>query len=251
MQRPVLILIVLCVLPLFSACSILSPPALRFETDGAQEELRRLNQLNHEVTSFKGIGSVTTTEDGETRRFRLAWAGDAPNLLRLEIMAAATPVESIAYDGTRLRLRSHMGSHKPYVKKVEDPSLASATGIPLALSEIHALLSGKIMVGPFESARLHALPEEGARALVLRLDRRHTKTIDIDPRGLPTRTTLSKGGDEVYDLHLSPTADPDGTNRFRTITLTTAKGVKATIRIDRAFVNPAVDRTMFTLETPQ
>ncbi|WP_092213090.1 hypothetical protein [Desulfoluna spongiiphila] len=247
MQRPVLILIVLFVLPLFSACSLFSPHPVRFEQDGAEEELMRLSRLNEGVTTFKGTGSVVTTDKGETRRFRIAWAGAAPNLLRLEIIASATPVESLAYDGTRLRLRSNVGSHAPYAKKVEDPSLARATGIPLTLSEIHALLSGKFLVGPFESARL-LTPDQGPETLVLRPDRSRTKTITLNAHRLPTRATLSKAGKTIYDLRLTPKADPGGTNRFRTIELTTAKGVSATIRIDRMFVNPSVDQTIFTLE---
>jgi len=246
MQRPVLTFIALLVLPLFSACSILTPPP-RFEPDGAEEELSHLSRLNEGVTTFKGTGSLIITQKGETRRFRIAWAGTTPDRLRLEILASATPVESLAYDGKRLQLRSHMGSHSTYTKKVKNPSLASATGIPLTLSEIHALLSGKFAMGTFQCARLltHA---QGSATLILRIDRNSKKTITLNSDRIPTGATLSAGNKQVYDLRLTPKTAPDGTNQFQTIDLTSAKGVKVTIRIDRMIVNPSVDKGIFTLD---
>lgn len=246
MQHRAVSLILLFILPLFSACALFTQPP-RFEPDGAEEVVRHLACLNEGVTSFKGTGSVVIVEKETTQRFRIAWAGAVPNLLRMEIMASATPMESLAYDGKRLQLRSHLGSHAPYTKRVKDPSLKSVTGIPLTLSELHALLSGKFHVGPFESARLLTV-DQGPETLVLRPDRSRKKAIALNADRLPTRATLTAANEEVYDLCLSPEANPDGTNRFRTIALTSSNGTQATIRIDRMIVNPKVDEDIFTLD---
>ncbi|WP_300675008.1 hypothetical protein [Desulfoluna sp.] len=247
MPRSLFILVVLFILPLFSACSLLTPLS-RFEPDGAEEALDHLSRLNEVVTTFKGTGSVVITEKGQTQRFRIAWAGAPPNLLRMEILASATPIESLAYNGTHLQLRSHVGSHTPYSKKVKNPSLKSATGIPLTLSEIHALLSGKIDVGTFQSARLLTASDLGTETLILHPDRSHKKAITLNENRLPTRATLSTAHGEVYEMRLIPKTDPEGIHHFKRIILTSGKGVKTTIRIDRMIINPPVDETIFTLE---
>ncbi len=245
MQRRLLLLIVIFILPLFSACSLLTPSP-RFESDGAEEQLAELSRLNEEVTTFKGTGSVVITENGKTQRFRIAWAGAVPDLLRMEILTSATPIESLAYDGKRLQLRSHMGNHSPYAKKIKNPSLEPVTGIPLTLSEIHALLSGKFYVGEFKSARL-LTSNDGTDTLVLHPDRRHKKTITLDENLLPTGATLTAKGEEVYHIRLTRKATSTGIYQYKTITLTTAKGIDTTIRIDRMIVNPPVEHDIFTL----
>ncbi|BCS96407.1 hypothetical protein DSLASN_20390 [Desulfoluna limicola] len=245
MQRPLLLLIILFVMPLFSACSLF-PKAPRFESDGAQEQIDQLTRLNEEVTTFKGTGSVVITEKGKTQRFRIAWAGAVPNLLRMEILTSATPIESLAYDGERLQLRSHMGSHAPYTKKVKNPSLEPVTGIPLTLSEIHALLSGKFYVGDVKSARL-LTSNDGTGTLILHPDRRHKKTITLDEHLLPTGATLTAKGEEIYDIRFTRKATSTGVYQYKTIILTTTKGIDTTIRIDRMIVNPPVEKDIFTL----
>lgn len=247
MQRRLLILIVLFILPLFSACSLLTPSP-RFESDGAQKQLAALSLLNEEVATFKGTGSVVIADKGKTQRFRIAWAGAAPDLLRMEILTSATPIESLAYDGKRLQLHSHIGNHSPFAKKVKNPSLEPVTGIPLTLFEIHALLSGKFYVGEFKSARfLTSHDGTGTGTLVLHPDRRHKKTIALDENLLPTGATLTAKGEEIYTIRLTRKATSTGIYQYKTITLTTAKGIDTTIRIDRMIVNPPVDHDIFTL----
>lgn len=216
-------------------------PTPRFQPDGTQEQLERLSHLNETVTHFKGTASVVIVEKGSTQRFRIAWAGAPPAQLRMEILASGLPTESLAYDGKRLQLRSHMGSHPPYTKKAVNPSLGPTTGIPLTLLDIHALLSGKFFTGTFKSARRFG------DALILQPTRNHRKTIRLDEAGIPTRVTLTKKNKTIYDLSLTRHPMAKGINQFKTIRLTTAQGIETTIRIDRMVVNPPIDSKIFTL----
>ena len=239
MPRPLLLFISLCMMPLFTACSLFTPIP-RFQPDGAQEQLARLSRLNGEVTTFKGSGSVVIMEKDHSQRFRIAWAGASPTLLRMEILAVGVPMESIAYDGKRLQLRSHVGDHAPYTKKASNPSLEPTTGIPLTIPEIHALLSGKFFVGEFKNAR--RLND----TLILRTTRHRKKTITLDDEGLPLRTTLTEKGKKLYEIRFTRKTTPDGINQFKSLILTHAKGV-TTIRINRMIINPPIDDEIFTL----
>ena len=233
-------LIVLLILPLFSACATFTSSP-RFASDGAEARLEQIASLNASVATFKGTGSVVITEKGVAQRFRIAWAGAAPNLLRMEILASATPVESLAYDGKRLQLRSHMGSHRPYTNRDKNPSLERATGIPITLLDLHALLAGKFYVGTFKDARLMG------DTLILRPSRNRKLTLTLDAEGIPKKSILSSKGKELYKIELTHKTTPGGANHFKTLSLTSTKGIKARIRIDRMIVNPTIEADIFTI----
>ena len=233
-------LIVLLILPLFSACATFTSSP-RFASDGAQEQLKQIASINASVATFKGTGSVIITKKGVAQRFRIAWAGAAPNRLRMEILASATPVESLAYDGERLQFRSHMGSHSPYTKRDKNPSLERATGIPITLLDLHALLAGKFYVGAFKDARLMG------NTLVLRPSRNRKQTIIFDAAGIPRESILSSKGEELYKIDLTRKTITGGINHFNALSLTSAKGIKARIHIDRIIVNPPLEEGIFTI----
>lgn len=245
MQRPLLLLISIVIMPLFSACALFTPEP-RFTADSAKEQLMHINRLNDGVSTFKGTGSVVITEKGRSQRFRIAWVGASPDLLRMEILTSATPLESLAYDGTYLQLISHVDNHSPFTKKMKNPSLESATDIPMTLTEIHALLSGKFAVGPFKTARM-LTQDEGPSTLVLRPDRNRKKTITLDKELLPSRVMITEGNELVYDLRLARKTTPAGFNQYGAIDLTSGSGNTIAIRIERMVVNPPIEDGTFTL----
>lgn len=225
---------------LASGCSLFNQPP-RFIDDGASQEIERLRLQEEGIASFRGTGSMALFKDGTHQRFRMAWVGKKPNKLRLEILAAGTPMESVAYDGTRLMLRSANGAHPFYKETIKNPSLEPITGVPLALNEIYALLSGVFHIGEFKDARL-LFDEEGSSKLVVRPDWASMKSISLDSSGRVKNVSLTRGGKPIYTVELTANRK-GGYKKIRIV----AKANRATLTIDRVETGVTVPETAFTL----
>ena len=210
-------------------CTLFTSPP-RFIEDGARQEIQRISQKKGGEETFRGSGSINLVQDGKAQRFRLAWAGKKPNLLRLEILLAGAPVESLAYNGRELMLRSATGAHLFYRRTAQNPSLSRLVGAPLALDEIHALLSGGFHVGPFQRARLFS--EKESAILSLRPGIGALKKIEISPKGAVKKVLFTQAGVRVYSMRLASEKREDGLFWYKKIEIVTENN-RATLFIDR------------------
>lgn len=114
---------------------------------------------NSELKTFKGIGSVRLNNDGQQSSFRLAWAGEGPDKLRLIVLMSGSPIETFAADGKNIYLKSHTGGHRFIKKKSSNESLEKLISIPVKTEEIIQLLSGKIPLADYTYSRLIKSPD--------------------------------------------------------------------------------------------
>lgn len=135
-----------------TGCAVKKP-----DTDPAMDKKARkmvtaARNFNARITTSKGTGHLETHIGGRRERYKIAWAAQAPNRLRLTLLLSGHPVETIAASGSRVTFISHTGAHKTHSTLSDDPDLESYIGVPVRLSEMVTLLLGRVPVREFDRA---------------------------------------------------------------------------------------------------
>lgn len=137
---------------LAGGCAIVKPvtdPAMDARAKYIAAQARGFNQG---VESSRGIGRVTVISDSRTDKFKIAWAAQAPNRLRLTFLSYGHPVETIVATGKRVTFVSHTGEHKPHTTISADPDLERFIRLPVKLSALTCLLLGRIPIQNYDDA---------------------------------------------------------------------------------------------------
>lgn len=140
------------ILTAITGCAVKKP-----ETDPAQDKKARTlalaaREYNAAITTSKGTGHLVTRINGRAEAFKMAWAAQAPNRLRLTLLLSGHPVETIAASGERVTFISHTGKHRPHSTLSADPDLDDYIGVPVRLSQMVSVLLGRIPARQFDRA---------------------------------------------------------------------------------------------------
>ncbi len=108
--------------------------------------------FNSAIETSKGTGWVRLTTANQKEKFKIAWAAQTPNRLRLTALVSGHPMETIAASGEWVSFISHTGKHKPHSAVSVDPDLATYIQVPVRLSEMITILLGRVPVRPFDQA---------------------------------------------------------------------------------------------------
>ncbi|MDD9303973.1 MAG: DUF4292 domain-containing protein [Desulfobacter sp.] len=109
-------------------------------------QVLKARSQNAQVTTSKGIGRLTLNNGTQKEQFKMAWAAQAPNRLRLTLLLSGHLFETIAASGDWVSFVSHTGRHKRHSAVSTDPDLAPYIQIPMRLSQMIALLLGRVPV---------------------------------------------------------------------------------------------------------
>lgn len=144
---------------LFSACSyfpsMTADQPLKIEEGLAPEQIRSLltaiDNRNKTLKKFKGIGKLTLWEKGRKRvDERAAWVCSEPVSIRLAILAAGNPILRVAGNGEYLYVQGYRDNQVTFDRiRTSDPSLKSALSVPLKISEVIRILSGRLPSGDY------------------------------------------------------------------------------------------------------
>lgn len=154
------LLFCICFLPSFWGCSLLIPQPPSYAPE-AGSVIDGIDQQNRSVTTVNGLASATVTDQNGKTRYRLAWAAEKPDHLRLIVLFSGKPVETVLFDGKHLSITSHTGAHDPVKKRSGNPNLEKLISLPIRAARLIDLLSGNIPVMPHRSARLDKNPQGG------------------------------------------------------------------------------------------
>lgn len=133
-------------------CAPLKPktdPTLDTKARGLAIQAKSFNSA---IETSKGTGWVRLTTANQKEKFKIAWAAQTPNRLRLTALVSGHPVETIAASGEWVSFVSHTGKHKPHSAVSVDPDLEKYIQVPVRLSEMITILLGRIPVRPFDQA---------------------------------------------------------------------------------------------------
>lgn len=133
-------------------CALLGLQFGKTSDPHAEEIIHRTRAFNAQITTSKGTGELTLTQGVRREKYKIAWAAQSPNRLRMTLLMSGHPVETIAATGQWVTFVSHTGAHAPHSAVSADPDLNPYINIPLRLSELVSLLLGQVPERPFDRA---------------------------------------------------------------------------------------------------
>ncbi len=213
-----------------TGCAIQKPVTDPIMDEKAKANIVRIQAFNTTIDSTKGTGRIAIVNGTQKEIYKMAWAAQTPNRLRLTLLTAGLPVETIAANGTTVTFVSHTGRHQTYTTHTPDPNLNAFIGVPVRLSEMIAILLGRIPVRPFDRAWM--VPD---RPGVIHANKYYDSAIqelEVDTNGTPLAfRRLDRHRELVYGMdittwkHIQHWAMPvslsvyDGTGRSLEISL--------------------------------
>lgn len=132
----------------------------------ARRLISELLEENTRVLHAKGRGDIALTRDGRVEQYRAAWIAAPPRRLRLTLLSMGLPVETVVSDGNGVTFFSHTGAHPVRRLNRENPSLKSVIGIPVHLSDIVSILTGRIPIRSFQTIEVEQTPNNGLSILL-------------------------------------------------------------------------------------
>ena len=138
-------------------CALLGHQSGKQTDTHAETIINRTQAFNAQISTSKGTGELILTRGFRKEKYKIVWAAQSPNRLRMTLLMSGHPVETIASTGQWVTFVSHTGAHTPHSAVSTDPDLDPYINIPLRLSELVDLLLGKVPKRPFDRAWI--LPE--------------------------------------------------------------------------------------------
>ena len=208
-----------------SGCAVPSDPLMPYSTNDPFYEssalISRIKAINSAIETCKGTGWITLKNETQSNRFRLAWATKGPDKLRVSLLSAGHPIETIIADGHRVRFISHTGRHPVHTINKANPSLEKALTIPVSVQDIITIFSGKIPIRSFDRAQqmeitygTEMMPGSETRQIVtdrmvlLKQNNKNVEKIVLTPGGTVVSYALydsqdfgKSAGSEVTVLH--------------------------------------------------
>lgn len=229
-------------------CSRLPLP----ESDpAAQSAFDRLAAYNVGLDRFKAVGRLILVESNGLRQsYRIAAAGLLPGNLRIDLLAPfGGSAMSVACDGRHLFAVRH--APREYHRwSTGNCSLKRFVGMSLNVSDVLALMTGRVPLEEERSARFEPATQDAPATLRL-YDRRGRlrQQIAMDTAGRPV-SSVWKDGDGRTVLSLTMTGEQivDGFSLPRRIAVNAASGQRLDISLSRYMVNPDLDSSLFVLE---
>ncbi len=161
---------------------------LRPRTDPGLDQKARLyaasvTSANLQIESSKGTGWAKFETDGNSNKFRIAWAARFPNKLRITFLMSGHPVETIVSTGEKITFFSHTGEHAKYSSYSKDPDMEDYIKIPVKLSEMILVLLGRFPVNRFDDAYFSPSDDSLSTIHLLQKWNNKSQTLHIDSAG--------------------------------------------------------------------
>lgn len=213
-----------------------------------QEILSSIQSINTELNTFKGIGSVKLLKDNQESSFRLAWAGENPDRLRLIILVSGKKIESFAANENSFFLKSYTGAHDFIKRNSSNTSLERLVDIPIKTNEIISLLSGKIPLTSYDYANTFKSPDN--QTFILELSKSWWGVVErvfLDHEKKITGYEMVKSGKTVYSVSFNEFQD---INNFRLPSniFIISEDASCIINFSNYYTNPEVEPALFTLQ---
>lgn len=251
---------VFCLTACLTACSALTgqrPPqpltaAEQAAAAAAREVLNQLDARSPELSAVKGLGSFTLWRQSSAQRARIAWVGQRPDKLRLLLRdISGVPIATLANDGTWFFLDDH-SQGRFYRKSASDANLRRLLLVAINAEEIVSLLTGRIPVRPFHTARLHADPAGGHDVVRLWDARgRLVEKIYLDPdgQGRVRRIEMFDNGDTLlYGVTFWGSLGAPDCPLPAELTVFSAAQPVFRLQVERCWANPELTDEIFRLD---
>ncbi len=230
------------------APSAVKPPA--GAADGRQL-VAQLAKTNRGLAAVKGVGSFTLWMQGGSRNARVAWIAAAPSRIRLQVFGLLGQGQlSLAADGRRIYYHS-LSDGRFYSRGADDPDLEKVVGFPINVSDLVALLMGRVPLRDHSRTRV-LRDAEHSGGIILCLDRFWggiREKIYFDADGRVRRVDFfGVTGRLRYRAETGAVCMVDGFALPRQLLLTGRGGRRLRLAVSRCWANPVLAPDVFTLQ---
>ncbi|HKL83348.1 MAG TPA: hypothetical protein VJ879_12610, partial [Desulfobacter sp.] len=80
-------------------CALLGYPFGKQTDSHAEDIINHIQTFNAQISTSKGTGELMLTRGFRKEKYKIAWAAQAPNRLRMTLLISGHPVETIAATG--------------------------------------------------------------------------------------------------------------------------------------------------------
>ena len=130
--------------------------------------VQKLEQVNHDLISIKGIGKIKIWKRNRLQSTRIAWAGFRLQKLRIEILGmTGRPLSSFAFDGSQIYL-SLYAENRFLQKHSRRANLDQLISIPITIPDTLAILSGRVPLWENVSSHLEMQPHQDTYVLTVK-----------------------------------------------------------------------------------
>lgn len=246
---------------LLSSCAALKQPrdltVIPVErTAQVRELLSTLKTQNEALFNFKGIGNITISQLGHTQfDQRVAWIGERPVKFSIAVLISGYPAVKLATDGHWLYYLEVQGQETRFRKiATSDPDLKRLISIPISISDVIALLSGRIPLPEFDSVKLIQDISNQQIALVLSdswWGIQQKIFYDASLSRIQRIEVYHRSGSLRYRAEVDSTRQIDGFEVPQRLRLSNDDGSDFLLDIHRYWVNVEVPPSVFVLTPPE
>ena len=234
----------------YSGCASIEPQQTFQSDKEALETADRVRDFNRDIKASKGRGFLTVAKKNRQVQYRIAWAAKSPDQARITFISSGMPVETFLFNQNRITLYSHTGRHPLKTYNTDNPSLDRILSVPVRISDIISVLTGKIPVKPYDHARFEGSgSKKNTRSILLniRSDRRLQRLAIDSDGGIREFSLLENPEQPVYRVGFADLKQFNSSGIFTRMTITNESGESAVLRIQDFQENPDMKDSVFNL----
>lgn len=242
---------VLCLIFVFFIAGCAAP---RPQTDPVRD--KKANNIvmswlskNSHVKTSKGLGWAKIETPKATNNYRIAWAAVYPDKLRITFMLMGMPAETIIATGEKVIFFSHTQEHATHHVYEKDPNLDSYIQVPVHLSEIIAVLSGRLPIKEFDDVYFSPFDDSDKTLVLFRKQKGPVQHITLAENSPQIKNIISTNsqGESVYQFNIHAQASYDFGSIPSKMRVTDNNNQTLTLTISRFIANPEVKESVFEL----
>ncbi|MBF0225526.1 MAG: hypothetical protein HQK76_08740 [Desulfobacterales bacterium] len=215
----------------------------------AQIVLSNLADINHDLTSFKGLGKIRLYSNGNFLAYRIALAASGKESLRIEVLnPLGHPVISLSSNETALYFLSH-GNNYTFKKLSRNTRFDKFIDVPISSNELIGILEARPYIYPHDIGILSKIDN----GYVLTLKKKWkgiVQKIYLDE----TKSNLNKieyftNKKILYSVIFKKMENQDGYIVPTKVFILSDSG-ELEIEIYKLYINISIDESIFTLKPP-
>ncbi len=236
---------------LFTGCAPIRPATDPLQDEYARRLAETAAQFNHDISAAKGTGWAKVVDQTQTMRYRIAWAAQWPNQMRITFILSGRPVETLVATGKSVTFISHTGRHSQYTMGNPDPDLDHILNLPVKISDICPVLLGRLPVRPYHDA--YITPSYPEKEIIALFDRKKgpVQHLVFKPDNtLSELSTLDRQQNPAFTFRIDTMKRFNGRFIPERITFFSQTGDMVVFAITRFIPNPEIKPGVFELTAP-